>query len=947
MLSYVRDNLKMKSIKKNIKNQKSLKQKKKTQSYKNRLLKEMKYLSVSNNTRTFELSGGDQLAEVKKQIINTLDINWWDQYLKKPRIDFKKIFDSVYYHSSMNTIEMIGKIKTELGIKYNLLMGIKNYIPEIEKNKEFMSAKNDSGLRNCELTYFFVYAEENQKKWREEQKSEKELPTETSGKRELFDIKEESFKKKFESGSTNSTHKGHRYFLQYYILRNAWESFYQLDSSSKIKSALFKPDTLENPFFSDAVKEITTVLKGKDLSLFPLKRFDKFWRLICLLSNNKLETKNIFSKIKKDIYNYQIFGDNPEKKRELDEFFKNLNMGIAKEKKKLIEEKKISILNETVEYHNNNLGVDLIVSLGVNYHVKEKKKEIENILNGTQSLGLSLITKLNDTIEEIMKTVKEKLPELKNPDGIKQKLIKFTEDIKGPSDILKKIKELPTLFNNDSPEKKGGYIKYNKNIGKRNRKKISLKNKKKYPKVNQIAGYPGSNSKTKETETSESTLSEDQKSKIIEIIKEKFRSLMTSMMSPKITEDVANHLKKLNPLDSLKGLFKQVKNVINGFRDSSSSNLGVQFSVADDFVIETQQKLEMCKFLKKHGVRVDHGLLNYIERSEGDIEGVIKDITYDYKIGQIKFNDSNVYWIPLELGKKKNSQGLSGGTKKNFQKKNSKNTLKNRHKKNFFGGYETMWQILLPIYDLENCQIPPESSGPKRSKPPPLNIRGKAGGGDPSSKKKFSFPKLRNPFAKKKEEIVVKDDFPGQKLKISGKSMRDKAKVAITVFISLIKSMEKNPHFKFIYYFSINSIYKFIKSIKEIIKYSKTANKNKKAARYLVYLGKLVCINTANLFNVDLLDYVNNKLNLALDFYELDALKNISELLKLGIQRIFDFNDQFCRYTSQLEMKLSSDNTSQKEEPNEQKEEGENEENQQTQSSESTKEETPEEDKVE
>ena len=79
----------------------------------------------------------------------------------------------------------------------------------------------------------------------------------------------------------------------------------------------------------------------------------------------------------------------------------------------------------------------------------------------------------------------------------------------------------------------------------------------------------------------------------------------------------------------------------------------------------------------------------------------------------------------------------------------------------------------------------------------------------------------------------------------------------------------------------------------------------------------------------------------------MDALKNISELLKLGIQRIFDFNDQFCRYTSQLEMKLSSDNTSQKEEPNEQKEEGENEENQQTQSSESTKEETPEEDKVE
>lgn len=411
---------------------------------------------------------------------------------------------------------------------------------------------------------------------------------------------------------------------------------------------------------------------------------------------------------------------------------------------------------------------------------------------------------------------------------------------------------------------------------------------------------------------------------------------MTSMMSPKITEDIANHLKKLNPLDSLKGLFKQVKNIINGFRDSANSNLGFQFVIDDDFILENQQRLEICKCLKKHGVRVDHGLLNYIHRNQGDLQGKIKDITYDFKVGQIKFDDSNVYWIPLELGTKKSSQVLSGGTKRNFQK-NSKNSLKKRNKKIIFGGNEMMWQILLPIYDLDSCQIPPESGGPKRSKPPHLNVRGKAGGGDSSPKKSFSFPKLKNPFAKKKEEVVVKDTFPGQKLKFSGKSMRDAAKVSITVFISLVKSMEKNSHFKFIYYFALNSIYKFIKSIKEILKYSKTANKDKKAARYLVYLGKLVCINTSNLFNVDLLNYVNDKLNLALDFYQLDALKNISELLKLGIKKIFDFNDQFCQYTAQLEMKLSSDNLSEKKELGQPNKEGE-EEVQQAQSSESNKE---------
>ena len=76
----------------------------------------------------------------------------------------------------------------------------------------------------------------------------------------------------------------------------------------------------------------------------------------------------------------------------------------------------------------------------------------KKIKNGTQSMSLSFMTKLNEIVGEIMKTIKEKLPEIRNTDWIEQKLITFIEDIKGPSDILRKIKELPTLFNNDKPK---------------------------------------------------------------------------------------------------------------------------------------------------------------------------------------------------------------------------------------------------------------------------------------------------------------------------------------------------------------------------------------------------------------------------------------------------------------------------------------------------------------
>tara|TARA_A100001011_G_C14228993_1_gene807916 strand:- start:135 stop:1481 length:1347 start_codon:yes stop_codon:yes gene_type:complete len=165
---------------------------------------------------------------------------------------------------------------------------------------------------------------------------------------------------------------------------------------------------------------------------------------------------------------------------------------------------------------------------------------------------------------------------------------------------------------------------------------------------------------------------------------------------------------------------------------------------------------------------------------------------------------------------------------------------------------------------------------------------------------------------KKKEESKARNDFPGQKLKLSGALLQDSAKTIITLFITLVKMMEKNTHFKFVYYFAINTIYKFIRSLKEIARYSKSAAVpgNKKAAKYLVYLGKLVCINTENLLNIDLLRYVTGKISLALNFYQLDALQDINNLFESVISKMFNFNTEFCRYTSKLELKLAQESLS-------------------------------------
>ena len=411
MLSYIRDNLKMKTRKKKIKNQKKsfkdikeLVSIKKTQGNKNILSYQKKYLTMNKNRVPMSspspslnlmekpMSGGrpkkktksngalqnhadnlmyaielgtkagqnlskgvqeveaaqakkaQELASLKKQQLDNLGINWWDNYLT-PQVDYNKIFDSIYYLSFLNALDKINIIKGELGQKYTLLMSLKDYIPEIEANKTFLSAKNKDEKRNCEYTYFFSFAEENQKLWKENKQEKRKLPDGTSQKREFFDIKEDSFKEKFESSkdiqdSSNLEHKGHQYFLQYYLLRNSWGVFYQLTHNPLIEKAFLNTKNMKNPSYTKAVSEIDTILKGRDLSLFPLKRFDKYWRLICLLSNNKLDTQDAFSEMKKDIYKYQILGDKPEKKKELDEFFKDLDMKSAREKRKQIQKKK-------------------------------------------------------------------------------------------------------------------------------------------------------------------------------------------------------------------------------------------------------------------------------------------------------------------------------------------------------------------------------------------------------------------------------------------------------------------------------------------------------------------------------------------------------------------------------------------------------------------------------
>lgn len=661
--------------------------------------------------------------------------------------------------------------------------------------------------------------------------------------------------------------------------------------------------------------------------------------------------------------------------------------------------------------------------------------------NGTQSMSVSFMTKLNEIVREIMKTIKEKLPEIRNTDWIEQKLITFIQDINGPSDILRKIKELPNLFNTSKSKVDTEKIKdcvdncdqfleelkknendwnktysvlsrrYTKKKMFRKKNDEELKNKleecnqqfqekKKFcpeneqnegtiknyqPLKSNIIKYTSKKNiiKRGDSERNESivnwdnsdvnkqliikednNLTGEQKKKIIDIIKKKLTSLMTSMLGANTTTQIGNKLAQLNPISKLKEYFQQFRDFIDGFQ--GKSNESKFYSIDDDFIILNQQRLGICKCLKNRGIRVDHGLLNYINTNTGDLTGKIRDITYDYKIGQIQFDESNVYWIPLEVGSKNNISVNGGGTKKKT------------FKKKFNGGNTIMWQILFPVYDKDTpCEVP-EEKGPKRAPPPPLNVMGKPmSGGRPNrtqqnsaienhadnltfaievgteagknlSKGVLMADKMVDKFKKKlpfdfkkKEESKARNDFPGQKLKLSGALLQDSAKTIITLFITLVKMMEKNTHFKFVYYFAINTIYKFIRSLKEIARYSKSAAVpgNKKAAKYLVYLGKLVCINTENLLNVDLLRYVTGKISLALNFYQLDALQDINNLFESVISKMFNFNTEFCRYTSKLELKLAqeslSEDSSEGQESSRKPEEGK-ENNQDVQESETT-----------
>ena len=742
----------------------------------------------------------------------------------------------------------------------------------------------------------------------------------------------------------------------------------------------------------------------------------------------------------KDIYKYQIFGDKPEKKKELDEFFKSLDMKSAQEKREQIQKKKVPILNEAVEFHNKAFNVSMIVSLGVNYLVKEKKKEIENILNGSQSMSLSFLKKYSSStkgisdkllnsytsglenisnkwsdlgekmkseIDNIMKTITEDNPELRNIEKIKERLIDFTKDIKLPSDIFKKIKELPTMFDNltpkgcvDNPDcyqfldtlkKEYGSItedEWNK-IHARNLKKEKSKERLQYlNKCNQefqekkkfCSKEPKKDSTPKDVIISPSQSikivkslkdlenkfegidvqkdnlfsSPEQKKKVLDKIQNSLISFEKSVTNFKISDKIKSGLGKINPLSMLKGYFKEIQDVIDGFgqhnkdnqdapsmttsnqvanisNEKGTNNKGLGESkkihnsnekgvnnkglgeskkiyiVNDDFEILSDQKLSICKHLRANGVRVNHGLLNYVNNNDGNIKGVIMDISYDNKIGQIKFDDSNVYWIPLELGSSFNNLKIGGFSKRKLTKKNKKYLKKERRDLNqeirniLIGGNTYMWQIILPVYDLDApCELPPPNDGPKGD---PLPEAPLAGGGD--EKKEGMLSKLKNiKLFKKKEEKPQQQE---QKIKFTGERLQDNAKVILTTFRSLVLLMEKNTHFKFIYYFVMNVIYKFIKTIKEIANYSRTAvvPGNKKTSKYLVYLGKLICINTENFFNLDLLQYSLGKIDLVLDSYELDIVKKINNLIRFILEEIFKFNNNFCQYTANLELELA------------------------------------------
>jgi hypothetical protein len=395
---------------------------------------------------------------------------------------------------------------------------------------------------------------------------------------------------------------------------------------------------------------------------------------------------------------------------------------------------------------------------------------------------------------------------------IEQKIESFIKEIKKPTDFLKKIQELPTIFENkfskkcvDDPKcyhfldtfKKTNYG----TIAKKEWDKIVQKTKKKddpkksdepssqleyldkcdqefklkkqfCPKETSKDSTPKdviiTPEKSKEilkslkqleskfdgVSASKNDLFSDpeQKKEIINKIQTELKSFGVSLVNLKFSQNIKNKLGQLNPLAIFTNMFKEIQDVIDGFQDSrrstnnnsssatttlknnSPNSSNSNFKVNGDFIINDKQRLSICQCLKKDGVRVDHGLLNYINTNNGDIKGIIRDISYDFKVGQIKFDEDNIYWIPLELGSINNVK--SGGSKKEFPhklKKSSKKIFKKISLSDqilLIGGNMYMWQLLLPVFDPNApCKIPPDtSSGPGAEALPPEPL---AGGANP------------------------------------------------------------------------------------------------------------------------------------------------------------------------------------------------------------------------
>ena len=452
-------------------------------------------------------------------------------------------------------------------------------------------------------------------------------------------------------------------------------------------------------------------------------------------------------------------------------------------------------------------------------------------------------------------------------------------------------------------------------------------------------------------------LSDENKKKYLFIIENEFKKL----------SNISSILKDLNPLKNIPSPKKIYTNALNAqeeyndyYKKLFRNPYNKPFLEGETIIITKKSRMHFCKDIKSLNIKLDSDLLSFFIKKSNNLKAIIKDTSYDFKSLQVEFNDlpQKYFWIPSSIVNKRNT--LKGGyiSKKIYLKEKKKNTNTNTKKFNninknkdkdkdknkdkkitkkkneLLGGTRIFWHFLFPIYGPETTCIEEDETGVKVEKPDEILSPTGASQGGGFLKKMAELSPLK--FFNNKKEISAKEKLKEQLqkskeegIKLTGQLLQDSAKLIITVFISLVKLLEKNPHFKFIYYFFVNSIYKAIKVIKEIVNYSNnfSLKGKKKTTKYLIYITKIICMNTENFINPKIIEFTKNKINLFFTNNSLEILAEINDLISLLIEKIIDFFEIMCRNNSQIEEELKVElerlEKEEGEEGDERKEEGE------------------------